>query len=220
MFGKNPYENEDSIEIQDFSNDDEDNVKETFLETDEELEEEEEETVKKEPVYRRVKQEVIIVAGALLALLLVLAIIALVYGANKNKAYNDLRADYEAYISKATANETDLKKQISDLQKQLTEATTPKVEVSADAVNYKIIATDGINIRDGVGSKVFADYSKLPDDVKSLLNSNNDGVTVDNGTVLKVLETKTDSSGNIWGRIADNAWLCLKNGDEEWAVKQ
>ena len=53
MFGKNPYENEDSIEIQDFSNDDEDNVKETFLETDEELEEEEEETVKKEPVYRR-----------------------------------------------------------------------------------------------------------------------------------------------------------------------
>ncbi len=216
MFGKNPYENEDSIEIQDFSNDDEDNVKETFLETDEELEEEEEETVKKEPVYRRVKQEVIIVAGALLALLLVLAIIALVYGANKNKAYNDLRADYEAYISKATANETDLKKQISDLQKQLTEATTPKVEeVTSTGDSYIITAERGLGVRPNPGETIsFANYDKLPSDIQQMCDHSGDTVYLYYNSVVKVYEIKS-ASGASWGKIADGAWICL-----DYAKKQ
>lgn len=228
MTDKNPYENQDSVDIEDFAAEAEEEKKKkhSFFNIDDEdedesLEEDEEEEEERVPEYRRVRKEIIIVSCCLIVLLLVLSIVSLIYGFSKNKNYNNLKADYEAYVSKTAASETALNNQIADLKKQVEELTKkdPAVVDPVNGSSYKIVATAGINVRNAVASSTFANYDLLPDNVKTLCANNGGSVTIEGGKVVTVLETANNGS-DVWGRIADNAWICLKNGDEDWAVKQ
>lgn len=219
MTNKNPYENQDSMDIKDLIEDDEETNKHSIFDEDEEDDEEVEEV--REPVYRRVRQELIIGAGALLIFFLVLSIIFLVFGLNKKNDYKTLKNEYDAYVTKATANEKNLNNQIADLKKQI-EDLNKKDPVVVDPVNgsnYRITADNGINVRNSVASSEWTDYDKLPDSVKLLCANNNGVVTIEAGKIVTVLET-TNSGQDVWGKIADNAWICLKQGGVDFAVKQ
>ena len=224
MTDKNPYENLDD-EIKDFSSKKQDDIDHSFFnlsddEDDDEYENEEDEE-ESEPDYRRVRQELIIFAIVMLAVFLLTTVISLVYGSSKNKAYNNLKVDYEAYVAKTNASETALNAQIADLKRQIEELSkdNDKQEVPEGGASYKIVATNGINVRNDVGSNFWTNYNNLPENVKSLCDSNGDQVTIANGTIVTILETKVNGS-DTWGKIADNAWICIKLGNDDLAVKQ
>ena len=224
MTDKNPYENQDSVDIPDFSSlksdDTTSDIDRSIFnmdddEDDEEFEEEE------EVVYRKVKQPVIIATAIVLVILLILSIVALVYGLNKKAAYNDLKVQYETYQTNAAAKEADLNNQIATLKKQIEEAANANKQDTTNATKYVVVA-NSIRVRSGAGaSNSFADYDKLPDAVKQLCTKAGDEVFIGKNATLDVLETKTEAgTNNVWGKIADNAWVCLNYGGEEWAAKK
>ena len=54
-------------------------------------------------------------------------------------------------------------------------------------------------------------------------NASMRSVYINSGATFKVLETKTEnySEGTrVWGRVADNAWICLKTNNDDYCVKQ
>ena len=160
-----------------------------------------------------------------MAVLLVIAILGLVYGLNKKKAYDSLKTEYDQYISKATATESSLNAQINSLQKQIDDLTKggSTEPVSGDNL-YKVAATSGLRVRKGPSANTdYADYDKLPEDVKKLCDAGDGEVYLNYGSTINVLETKTEnwSEGTrVWGRIADDAWICLKVNDDDYCVKQ
>ena len=222
MTEKNPYENQETVDIPSFSSSNDDEIDQSiFKMEDEEFDEDDYED---EPAYRQVKRPVIIVTIVLIAVLLGLSIFGLVSAASKKKAYNQLKEEYDAYVTRAAANESSLNAQIANLQAQLAQTSVTPIDGSGDkggSVIYKIAVDNGLSVRKGPStSESYADYSKLPDDVRELCDDNGEsGVFITNGAKVKVLETKTDST-MIWGRIAENAWICLKNGSEDYCVKQ
>ena len=72
----------------------------------------------------------------------------------------------------------------------------------------------------GTGYEI-ANYDKLPNDIKDLVlyDAASKTITTKAGK-FPVYETKEDTSKNLWGRIADNAWVCLKYQGEDWGTKQ
>lgn len=222
MTDKNPYENQDSVDIPDFSSSKSDDttqdIDRSIFDMDDEDEEEYEED--EEPKYRRVKQSVIIAAGILFVILLVLSIVTLVYGLNKRAAYKDLKEQYDAYQTNVAAKEADLNNQISVLKKQLEEATKGSQVDQAGGDLY--IVHLGVSVRKEANTNAYADYNSLPQSIQQLCDENDGVVIIRQGSSVNVLETKTENSseGNrVWGRIADNAWICLKQGDDEYCTK-
>lgn len=222
MTDKNPYENQDSVDIPDFSSlktdDTNQDIDRSIFSMDDEDEEEYEED--EEPKYRRVKQPIIIATGVLLVILLVLSIAALIYGLNKSSAYKDLKAQYDAYQTNAAAKEADLNNQITALKKQVEELTkASQGEASGDNL---YIVNLGVSVRKEANTNAYADYKSLPQNIQQLCDENDGVVIIRQGSSVNVLETKTENSSSgtrIWGRIADNAWICLKQGDDEYCTK-
>ena len=229
MMDKNPYENYDEVDIPDFGNKHDDGLtdeidRSIFKMDDDDYYDEDE--YDDEPKYRKVKQPVIVASAIIMALLLALAIAGMAYGMAKRKAYNTLKTDYEQYVTKATATESALNSKIAELEKQISDMTNGTTLANPDgsASTYRVAATSGLAVRSGASANNgFADYDKLPEDIKAMCDEDGGAVYINYGSVISVLETQTEnySEGTrVWGRIADNAWVCLKTNNDDYCIKQ
>lgn len=239
MNEKNPYESDDTVDIPDFSsikvNDDDidrsvfkmnddtttTSFDETVEEDDEEYEEDDEEVS-----YRKVKKSGIVMMAAIMVILLILSVFGIVWGVSKNKAYSNLKSEYDAYVSKATATETELNNKITELQNQINNSgsnsgSTDGGSSTTETTNYKVVA-DVLKIRSQAStSSNWVQFSTLSSSVQSSVHQNADGqaYAVADDTVA-VYETAKDSDGNTWARIDTNAWIAIEYGGESWASKQ
>ncbi len=238
MNEKNPYENDDTVEIPDFSsikvNDDDidrsvfkisdDTATTSFddqLEDDED--DEEYEDYDEEVSYRRVKKSGIVLMSAVMVILLVLAVFGMFWGISKNKAYTSLKSDYDAYVADKSAEITELNNKITELQSQSSNSgsTTNTDSTTAQTSTYKVSA-DVVKIR----SKATVDsdwvaYSSLSSSVQSVVHQNADGQSyATKDDVLTVYETANDSSGNTWARIDTSAWIAVVYEGATWASAQ
>lgn len=231
MTDRNPYEKNDDVDIPFFSSKNDEtgeDIDRSVFDTDDEDEDYEEEYYDDEPRYRKVKEPIVIVSIILMIVLLAVAIAGILFGVNKKKAYDTLKADYDQFVTKANATESSLNAQIAELKKQIADITNGGSDQSGqsteDGSTYKVVATGGLAVRTGASAtNGFADYEKLPDDIKKNCDANDGSVYINSGATFKVLETKTEnySEGTrVWGRVADNAWICLKTNNDDYCVKQ
>ena len=224
MNERNPYENDDTVDIPDFSSikvNDDDIDRSVFKMNDnvpsydepeydeEEYEEEEGRSINKSNV----------IMIAIMVVLLILAVFGMFWGISKNKAYTTLKTEYDAYVTKAQNTETELNNKIIELQNQINSANTSTTVTTGETTTYKMTAT--VRIRTGAGtSNSQTKFADLSDDVKKVA-SDDDGVAfMAAGTVFTASESKEDSDKNVWVKLADNAWVCVKFGDATWATKQ
>ncbi len=235
MTDKNPYENHDQIDIPDFSSikpreedidrsifkmsDDED----TYQEEDEEYYDDEEEGC------LTPRKSTVVVGCVVLVLLLVLAIFGIVWGISKNKAYTNLKSEYDTYKTTTAAQITELNNKITELQTQISSSTTNNStsdSTSTSGDTYKVTAESGINVRTGPSTSYDrVSYSSLSSDLQSALTNDDGNAKAANGASLKVLEIVNDSDSDIgsdckWGKLADNVYVVINYYGEDWASKQ
>ena len=240
MNERNPYESDDTVDIPDFSSikvNDDDIDRSVFKMNDdttttsyEEIEEDDDEEYEDddEVSYRKVKKSGIVMMAAIMVILLILSIFGVVWGISKNKAYSTLKSEYDAYVSKATATESELNNKITELQNQINNSgsnsgSTDGSGTSTETVTYKVSsAVDTINIRSqATSSSDRVKYDSLSSTVQSAVHKNDEGYAyVETNGTFTVYETATDSDGNTWARIDTNAWVCVVNGGTTWASKQ
>lgn len=232
MTNKNPYEN--GVDIPDFVENKDDSIDmSVFKMADEEAKNSEpdfddEEEYDDEPRRKLSSKGIVIIGGVLIVLLLIAAISGWIFGISKSNSLNKLQADYEAVqveLNKAKEDVTTLSAQNVELNAKIAgmevkEEDTPASDEEVKGDKYKFAGD--INVRDGVGSSKFANYKDLPTTVQDVLYYNEDlkTLTTRDGAIIVVSETKADSAGNTWGKVAKNAWICLKYNGEEWATKQ
>ena len=225
MNERNPYENDDTVDIPDFSSikvNDDDIDRSVFKMNDDvpsydEPEYDEEEYEDEEEGRSINKSNVIMIA--IMVVLLILAVFGMFWGISKNKAYTTLKTEYDAYVTKAQNTETELNNKIIELQNQISSANTATTVPTGESATYKMTAT--VRVRTGAGtSNSQTKFADLSDDVKKVA-SDDDGVAfMAAGTVFTASESKEDSDKNVWVKLADNAWVCVKFGDATWATKQ
>ena len=229
MTNKNPYEN--GVDIPDFVEKKDDDIDmSVFKMADEQANnnfdiEDDEYEDDEEPRRKLSPKGLIIIGGIVIVLLLVAAVSGWIFGISKNNSLNKLEAEYTTLKTKYD----DSAKQVEDLTNQITimkaeaekAASSSSSSSTEEAPNTKYKMEGDVSVRKSAGSKEFADFNKLPDAVADQLYNNEDlkTLTTRDGAILPVYETK-DVSGNTWGRIADNAWVCLKFQGEEWGHKQ
>jgi len=219
MSEKNPYENQESVEIPDFpSIKDEDDIDRSKFKLDEE-EYDDEEYYDDEPKTRVVKRSVIVLTIVLLVLLLGLSTFGIVFGLSKNKAYNTISAEYEEYKNKAISNETALNAKIVELEAKIAEQEA--VVVTDEPVVYVVKADAGLRVRKDakVDGDNFADFESLSANVKKQCAKDGDAVVVYNGAEFEVSEVKKNGTAT-WGKIDANAWICLNDGTTDFCVKK
>lgn len=234
MTEKNPYENDETVDIPDFSSikdSDEDIDRSIFKMNDEEEapavnEEEEEEYYEEEaPTYVKIKKSGLVIGGVVIAVLLVLAIFGVVWGVSRNSALAKLQSEYDTAKTTYETQITTLNSKVTDLEAQLaanqSSGTSTTTDGSGETYKVSQAIDASIKIRSGAGtSNSQVEYSSLSADVQKVVSKGDDGYAYLNGNdQFTVYETKDDSSGNTWGRIDSNAWACIKYGDEQWASK-
>ena len=225
MNERNPYENDDTVDIPDFSSikvNDDDIDRSVFKMNDDvpsydEPEYDEEEYEDEEEGRSINKSNVIMIA--IMVVLLILAVFGMFWGISKNKAYTTLKTEYDAYVTKAQNTETELNNKIIELQNQISSANTATTVPTGESATYKMTAT--VRIRTGAGtSNAQTKFADLSDDVKKVASDDGGVAFMAAGTVFTASESKEDSDKNVWVKLADNAWVCVKFGDATWATKQ
>ena len=225
MNERNPYESDDTVDIPDFSsikvndddidrsvfkmNDDIPSCNEPEFDDDYYDEEDEGRSINKTNV----------IMIAIMVVLLILAVFGMFWGISKNKAYTTLKTEYDAYVTKAQTTETELNNKIIELQNQINSANTTTTVPTGESATYKMTAT--VRIRTGAGtSNAQTKFADLSDDVKKVASDDGGVAFMAAGTVFTAGESKEDSDKNVWVKLADNAWVCVKFGDATWATKQ
>ncbi len=225
MNERNPYENDDTVDIPDFSSikvNDDDIDRSVFKMNDnvpsyDEPEYDEEEYEDEEEGRSINKSNVIMIA--IMVVLLILAVFGMFWGISKNKAYTTLKTEYDAYVTKAQNTETELNNKIIELQNQISSANTATTVPTGESATYKMTAT--VRVRTGAGtSNAQTKFADLSDDVKKVASDDGGVAFMAAGTVFTASESKEDSDKNVWVKLADNAWVCVKFGDATWATKQ
>lgn len=218
MIEKNPYEN--GVDIPDFVETKEEDVDlSVFKMSDDELntgtnnfslddEEDDEEYEEDDEPRRKLSPKGVMVIGiALIVILLVTTVVGFVYGAKQHNAYKAALAQTETLKS----NVDSLNAQIGELNAEIEKLKTPVVETpsSSDGTNYKV--KYGMNVRSSATTS--AGYAST-DNLKGVSGvlTNDGAVMMQAGAVVKVYETKVDG-GRTWGRIGNNAWICLVDTD-------
>lgn len=228
MNERNPYESDDTVDIPDFSSikvNDDDIDRSIFKMNDdipsynEPEYDDEEDYYEDEDEGRTVKKSGIVLIAAVMVILLILAVFGMFWGISKNKAYTTLKTEYDAYVTKAQNTETELNNKIIELQNQINSANTSTTVTTGETTTYKMTAT--VRIRTGAGtSNSQTKFADLSDDVKKVASDDDGAAFMAAGTVFTASETKEDSDKNVWVKLADNAWVCVKFGDATWATKQ
>lgn len=238
MFDKNPYENESGIP--DFVEKKDDPDMSVFKMSTSEIgtiDENDDEYDEDDRPRRKLNYKGVVVLGAvLIVILLITTIISFASGVSKGNKLTKLQTEYTALEQKYNDANTQLTKLQNDnvllsaeLEKMKTEKTENEKNTGTsdsgtgtktdDNTKYKVKAD--VAVRKGAGtSNDYANYDKLPSQIQEVVISNGDEVRTKDGAVVPVYETKNDSASNTWGRIADNAWVCLTYQGEAWGTKQ
>lgn len=226
MNERNPYESDDTVDIPDFSSikvNDDDIDRSVFKMNDDipscnEPEFDDDYYDDEEDEGRSINKTNVIMI-AIMVVLLILAVFGMFWGISKNKAYTTLKTEYDAYVTKAQNTETELNNKIIELQNQINSANTTTTVPTGESATYKMTAT--VRIRTGAGtSNAQTKFADLSDDVKKVASDDGGVAFMAAGTVFTVGESKEDSDKNVWVKLADNAWVCVKFGDATWATKQ
>lgn len=232
MTNRNPYEN--GVDIPDFVEKKDDDIDmsvfkmaegSTFSESYDI--EDDEDDYDDEPKRKLSSKGIIIIGGVLVVVLFIAAISGWIFGISKNNALTKLNADYTTLKAKLDETNTTisaLENQVvvltAEVEKYKSEESSGNTSGEPTSANTKYKMEEGINVRKSPGSNEFANFNKLPDEVADeLYYDATNGVTTRAGAILPVYETK-EVSGNTWGRIADNAWVCLNYNGEKWGTKQ
>lgn len=226
MNERNPYESDDTVDIPDFSSikvNDDDIDRSVFKMNDDipscnEPEFDNDYYDDEEDEGRSINKTNVIMI-AIMVVLLILAVFGMFWGISKNKAYTTLKTEYDAYVTKAQTTETELNNKIIELQNQINSANTTTTVPTGESATYKMTAT--VRIRTGAGtSNAQTKFADLSDDVKKVASDDGGVAFMAAGTVFTAGESKEDSDKNVWVKLADNAWVCVKFGDATWATKQ
>lgn len=226
MNERNPYESDDTVDIPDFSSikvNDDDIDRSVFKMNDDipscnEPEFDDDYYDDEEDEGRSINKTNVIMI-AIMVVLLILAVFGMFWGISKNKAYTTLKTEYDAYVTKAQTTETELNNKIIELQNQINSANTTTTVPTGESATYKMTAT--VRIRTGAGtSNAQTKFADLSDDVKKVASDDGGVAFMAAGTVFTASESKEDSDKNVWVKLADNAWVCVKFGDATWATKQ
>ena len=226
MNERNPYESDDTVDIPDFSSikvNDDDSDRSVFKMNDDipscnEPEFDDDYYDDEEDEGRSINKTNVIMI-AIMVVLLILAVFGMFWGISKNKAYTTLKTEYDAYVTKAQTTETELNNKIIELQNQINSANTTTTVPTGESATYKMTAT--VRIRTGAGtSNAQTKFADLSDDVKKVASDDGGVAFMAAGTVFTAGESKEDSDKNVWVKLADNAWVCVKFGDATWATKQ
>lgn len=226
MNERNPYESDDTVDIPDFSSikvNDDDIDRSVFKMNDDipscnEPEFDDDYYDDEEDEGRSINKTNVIMI-AIMVVLLILAVFGMFWGISKNKAYTTLKTEYDAYVTKAQTTETELNNKIIELQNQINSANTTTTVPTGESATYKMTAT--VRIRTGAGtSNAQTKFADLSDDVKKVASDDGGVAFMAAGTVFSAGESKEDSDKNVWVKLADNAWVCVKFGDATWATKQ
>ena len=230
MIDKNPYEKDD-VDVPNFGepqerqNDPIFNMDTTSIspETDSFSIEEEAESSSK---------TAIIVLVVFLVLFLIGSISGWLFGLSKSGEVSRVQEDFDSYKMSAESKYNSLQEEYSVLAAELeqlkaqqtvstetgeTGGTTSIGEGTKVEAGTYYLMEEGIGVRTGAGtSNAYVDYTKLPKDIQDLVYYDKEGKKVTTRPVkFPVYETKTDSESQTWGRIADNAWVCLKYGTKQ-----
>ena len=226
MNERNPYESDDTVDIPDFSSikvNDDDIDRSVFKMNDDipscnEPEFDDDYYDDEEDEGRSINKTNVIMI-AIMVVLLILAVFGMFWGISKNKAYTTLKTEYDAYVTKAQTTETELNNKIIELQNQINSANTTTTVPTGESATYKMTAT--VRIRTGAStSNSQTKFADLSDDVKKVASDDGGVAFMAAGTVFTASESKEDSDKNVWVKLADNAWVCVKFGDATWATKQ
>ena len=229
MVDKNPYENDD-VEVPNFGEVEEKGADPIFNmdttgvvpETDAYTTEEEAESSSK---------VAIVVLIVFLVLFLVGTISGWIFGITKSNEVNTIKEEASALSVKLNSQITELNTKVASLEAELPPAkssgssttTTPTDSGNTQTPSNsnttaiaKYSMQDGVSVRTGAGSTFgYVSYDKLPNDVKDyVVYDKATGAVTTRNTVIPIYETKTNGSQN-WGRIADNAWICLDYGTKQ-----
>lgn len=218
MFGKNPYEKDETLDIPDFVEDRTTTNSESvdmsiFKMSDEELYDDEENN---DDSYREVKPRragsntSLVLCLIIIGLLLITSVASLIYAFKQHSAYVKANTNYLQVL----ANEETYKKQLAEkdatieaLNQQI--ANNPgKKEETAGTVTYEI--TDG--------PVVFRSRPTRDRDDDTLFNGKHEAVNGDRFQVLEVV-TGTDDPDYTYARVGDGIYFCIGNSVETYAQK-
>lgn len=172
-------------------------------------EEEFEEPVKRPKPYK--KQRIVMIV--LIALLAIgIGVGGIYYGVS---SYNKAQEAERLRLEEEKKKEAAAAKAEEEAKKQQEEAAKAEAEKQKYLGAYTIKVTVKLRSGAGTGYDVISKDAvpeKYADVVKDSL--------IPEGSTVEVLEYKEDSSTNMkWGRIGDNAWFCIQNGDDIYASK-
>lgn len=224
MVNKNPYENDETVDIPDFAKKakEEDIDMSVFkLPKNDKSEEDYDDEEYYDDEYDdgpKVSKAAIIIGIVVVVLLAAAAIFGFVWGSNQKKAAAAALQQVETLKTEnaaLTTKVTELQTQITELQKKQSGTTTGDATTSK---NYTI-AVDSVNLRAGAGTEYdYVDYSDLDDTLAKVASESEEGTAyLVKGANITVLETKTNGS-DTWGKLADEVWVCLKQGTTDFAT--
>lgn len=233
MATKNPYEN--GVDIPDFVERKDDDIDMSVFKmadanndtTNIDMEDYEDE-YEDEPRRKLSSKGLLVISAVVMVILLIAAISGWIFGISKSNSLTKLESEYKTLETKfndTSAQITSLSNQVTllntELEKYKSSGGGSSSEGKEEQPNTKYKMEADISVRKSAGSKEYADFSKLPDTVADELYHNSElkTLTTRDGAILPVYETKI-VDGNTWGRIADNAWVCLVYQGETWGTKQ
>ena len=216
---KNPYESQETLDIPDFIEQKKEaapqiadsqsvDMKVFQMEETGEIKEEE---IEERPVVRkntrRVKDNIVQLGAILLGVLALLTVICLIFALTQHSALKKKQADYDALTTQMNEMKTNYETQIRLLEAEIEELKTPKEPTpsgggqnTGNGTRYVVTATNGINLRKSASVE------------SELVGS------VDQGTEFTVVgDLVSDGEGRQWGKIRDDEWICIINGDEVYA---
>lgn len=219
MSEKNPYENQETVDIPNFSSGRKNIVDTSSFKVDEEDYDDDDEYYDDEPSYRKVRRPVIIIAIILMVIMLGISVVSLISASKAKKQLVTLQEEYDNYVAKAKANESALNEKIAVLQAQSVNVPTP-IDNPTTGDKY-VVDVDQLSVRLGPGTdNDYTPYSALSDDIKSSCKDNDGNALTYKGASFSVIEIKTNADDSVWGKIGNNAWICLNNGEEDYCRKQ
>ena len=172
----------------------------------------------------------IVVLIAFLILFVIGSITGWIFGITKSKEAANIKEEFDSYKITAQKQISDLETQVSTLEASIqTPTVTPESTTTTEGESsttttsgtlYKVVSTTGLSVRPAAGkTDAYAAYDKLKADVQKKVSNNGTSVSIANGTEIGILSTQTVGS-QVWGQIDDNAWICLKDGNDELATKK
>ncbi|GEM_PF-6933590 len=240
MVERNPYENHTPVDVPSFMKEDKEEKEKVnmniFKLKDDEIEDDDYEEEDDETESYRTHR-----AGSSSTYLVVIAIVCFLIAAvlgilvvSKSNAYKTLNEEHQAYVTSSEKQTKRLESQIETLTKEnetlKAENETLKTSASSSssssssssgkdsgtstsgtatsfkAGTYKVAVS--VYVRDGVNGNIVK-QSNMPTAIQYITYDNS---TVVEGSDVKVSEVKT-SGDQVWGKIGDGCWICLKNGN-------